>query len=234
MDNQLVKTDNKQIIQKFTDKFKYDFNRCLVCPILNDCQYTQQKIKTIREQATKTSEQVYQDEISFDGSSENILKAQNKRKVFYDTFLRNNSETLLKDERCQYERKEVENLLKIFLEANYNILDPRAKIILDDLITNALQIGRMNKSFSSLGLTLQKQTTSGIILYEHPLLKARGEYSKLVLNAIDTLDKMLKSDLDKKAENDFTSHLMKQLRDKSASKAKDRVIEFVDSDVYEQ
>ena len=111
-------------------------------------------------------------------------------------------------------------ILQKFVDAGYDITDPRSFLVINELIGNILNSGRSNKAFTSLGVILKKETPAGPIYYENPLLKTKMMFSKLIIEATEALDRMIKSDDDQKAEKDFTSHLLKALRIRDEKKHK--------------
>jgi hypothetical protein len=74
---------------------------------------------------------------------------------------------------------------------------------------------------------LKKDTPAGPIYYENPLLKTKMNFSKLIIEATEALDRILKSDEDIKAEKSFTAHLLKalKLREKKQIETDDLLID---------
>lgn len=222
-------TSEKQIIEleknisetavEICNRFKYSIMRCVNCPILLECKSTQTKLERLRGAGKKISEEIYQEEIELDDSADNTLRAQNKRDMVYKQYIENNAYEVLKNERCIYEKKEVLVTLEKFVNAGYDITDPRSYLIIVELLGNLLNSGRTNKAFTSLGIILKKETPAGPIYYENPLLKTKMMFSKIIVEATEALDRMLKSDDNQKAEKDFTAHLLKQLKIKKKEKA---------------
>lgn len=210
-----------QSVLDICDKFKYEIMRCINCPIILECTYPKRRLTPLKTEATKMSKDVYEEEIELDNSAENILRAQNKRDYVYNQFIKDNAHKNLLNDRCLYERKEILNALQKFVEAGYDIADPRVYLIVNELIGNILTSGRSNKAFTNLGVLLKKDTPAGPIYYSNPLLKVKVEFSKLIIEATEALDRILKSDETIKAEKNFTAHLLKQLgiRDKKKQAA---------------
>jgi len=202
------------------DKFKYEIMRCVQCPIILECKYPKKRLDPLKEEAKKISKEVYEEEIELDESAENILRAQNKRDLVYQNFIKDNAMRKLQNDRCLYERKEVLNALQKFVDAGYDITDPRVYLIINELVGNILNSGRANKSFTSLGVLLRKDTSAGPIYYQNPLLKTKLEFSKLIIEATEALDRILKSDETQKADKSFTEHLIKELQIREKKKAK--------------
>jgi hypothetical protein len=193
------------------DKFKYEIMRCVNCPIILECQYPKKRLDNLKGAAKKSSEAVYDEEIQLDNSAENVLRAQNRRDYVYGQYIRDNAHKNLKNDRCMFERKEILNSLQKFTDAGYDITDPRVYLIINELVSNILVSGRANKAFTNLGVLMKRETPAGPIYYNNPLLKIKTEFSKLIIEATESLDRILKSDESIKAEKDFTSHLMKSL-----------------------
>ena len=118
---------------------------------------------------------------------------------------------MLKNDRCVFERKEILSSLQKFVDAGYDIADPRVFLIVNELVGNILNSGRANKSFTSLGVILRKDTSAGPVYYQNPLIKTKLEFSKLIIEATEALDRILKSDETQKSDKNFTDHLIKQL-----------------------
>jgi hypothetical protein len=78
----------------------------------------------------------------------------------------------------------------------------------------------MNKTFTNLGIILRKDTPTGPIYYPNPLLKSKTEFSKIIVEATQILDEILKSDEKQTKANDFTLHLIKELRIRERKKSK--------------
>lgn len=209
---------NKTVVE-VCNKFKYSVMRCVNCPILMECKHPQSKLGTLREAAKKMSEDIYEEEIELDDSADNTLRAQNKRDMVYKNYIEARAFDVLKNERCIYEKKEILIVLEKFVNAGYDITDPRAYLIITELLGNILNSGRTNKAFTSLGIILKKETPAGPIYYENPLLKTKMMFSKIIVEATEALDRMLKTDENKKAEKDFTAHLLQALRIKKKEKA---------------
>ena len=206
------------IVVEICDKFKYELMRCINCPIILECQYSSDKLEPLKEEAKKVSEEIYEEEIELDNSAENVLRAQGKRDYVYNKFLKDNAFKKMQNIRCQFEKKEVLTSLQKFVDAGYDIADPRVYMIIKELVSNILNSGRANKTFTNLGLLLVKETPAGPVYYQNPLLKSKTDLSKLIVEATEALDRMLKSDETTKAEKDFTAHLLKELKIRDAKK----------------
>ncbi len=207
-----------ETVLEIVEKYKYEIMRCVNCPILMECQYPKKRLDTLKEAAKKISNEVYEEEIELDNSAENVLRAQNKRDYIYKQYLFDNAQGVLSNDRCVFERKEVLFALQKFVDAGYDITDPRAYLIISELIGNLLNSGRANKAFTSLGILLKKDTPAGPIYYQNPLLKVKIEFSKLIIEATETLDRILKSDENTKTELNFTQHLIKMLKIREQNK----------------
>lgn len=210
---------SKAVIQ-VTDKFKYEIMRCINCPIILECKYPQKRLEKLKLDAKNQAESVYREEIELDNSAENVLRAQGKRDQIYNDIIRNRAVEVLKNERCLYERKEVLTDLQKFVDAGYDITDPRCFMIISELIGDILTSGRMNKAFTNTGMLLKKDTPAGPIYYSNPLLKSKIEFSRLIIEATEILDRILKSDEQVSNEKNFTAHLLKELRMKKEKKDK--------------
>jgi len=202
----------KQSVLEITDKFKLEIMRCVNCPVLMECKYPKKRLEKLRDEAKRVSEDIYEEEVELDDSADNVLRAQNKRDQVYKNYIENKAYSVLQNDRCIYEKKEVIRILEKFANAGYDIADPRAFLVIQELIGNILNSGRANKAFTSLGVILKKETPAGPIYYENPLLKTKMMFSDLIIKATEALDRMLKSDNDEKAEKSFTEHLIKALR----------------------
>jgi len=200
------------VVTEICEKFKYEIMRCVNCPIILECKYSRNKLNPLKEKAKKISEEIYEEEIELDNSAENVLRAQTKRDYTYTSYLQSNAYKQLANTRCKFERQEVLVALQKFVDAGYQINDPRVYMIIKELIGNILNSGRANKCFTNLGLLLKKDTPAGPIYYQNPLLKVRMDMSKLIVEATEALDRILKSDENRRAENDFTAHLLKELQ----------------------
>jgi len=223
-----VKGVKKSVLQ-ITDKMKFETMRCAVCPIVLECSYPKRRLDKLREEATEKSQAVYEEEIELDNSAENILRAQQRRDLTYNQYIRDNALKVLGNDRCIFERKEIIDTLTKFVDAGYNLGDPRAFMIVQELVGNILNSGRMNKAFTSYGMLMKKETPAGPIYYQNPLLKSKLDFSRLIIEATEILDKILKSDIEQKTANDFTSHLMKQLKLREAQRKKEKIIDTTDN-----
>jgi hypothetical protein len=207
-------------VLEITKKNRYEIMRCVNCPILLECTYPKRRLDALRAEAARLSQNIYNEEIELDNTAENILRAQNKRDNVYNNFIRDNAYSVLKNDRCIYEREEIINALQRFVDADYNIADPRVYLVVQELIGNLLNSGRANKAFTNLGLILRKDTPAGPIYYKNPLIESKIEFSRIIMEATETLDRMLKSDEKQVLANNFTEHLLKQLKIREAKKAK--------------
>ena len=218
LDNKITAT-----VTEICTKFKYEVMRCVNCPILQECKYPQKRLEKLKNEAKKMAGDVYQEEIELDDSAENTLRAQNKRDSIYHNYISDNAYSVLKNDRCIFEREEIIKVLQKFVDAGYDITDPRAYLVINELLGNILNSGRANKAFTSLGIILKKETPAGPIYYENPLLKTKMAFSKLIIEATEALDRMLKSDDSQKAQKDFTAHLLQalQIREKKQHKVID-------------
>lgn len=217
---------------EITNKFKYEVMRCVNCPILMECRYPKKRLEKLRDEAKRIADEIYEEEIELDDSADNTLRAQNKRDLTYKQYIENHAYEVLKDDRCIFEKKEIITALQKFVDAGYDITDPRSYIIINELVGNLLNSGRANKAFTSLGILLKKETPAGPIYYENPLLKTKMMFSKLIIEATESLDRILKSDSQTKAANDFTSHLLQALNIRERKKTK--IIDAEFNDVEEE
>jgi len=215
-----IDTEISKTVIQICEKFKYEIMRCVNCPIILECKYPKKRLDPLKEQALKTAKEVYEEEIELDNSAENILRAQNKREMIYQQYIKDHALEKLQNDRCVFERKEILLALQKFVDANYDITDPRSFLIINELIGNLLNSGRANKAFTSLGIVLRKDTPAGPIYYQNPLLKTKIEFSKLIIEATEALDRILKSDESQKTDKSFTAHLIKQLRIREEKKKK--------------
>ena len=216
---QILEENINQSVLEIVRSFKYSIMRCVNCPILMECKHPQSKLSGVKKDALAMSKDIYEEEIELDNSADNTLRAQNKRDMTYKQYIENRAFDVLKNERCIYEKKEVLVILSKFVDAGYDITDPRAYLIVKELLGNILNSGRANKAFTSLGIILKKETPGGPIYYENPLLKTKMAFSKIIVEATEALDRMLKTDDNQKAEKDFTAHLLQALRIKKKEKA---------------
>ncbi len=223
MDKDIIDTSDRKIAEsvvQLCNKFEYEIMRCVNCPIVLECKHSKDQLEPLKEDAAEISKEIYEEEIELDNSAENILRAQNKRDYIYNQYLRDNSFKKLQNLRCDYEKKEVLDSLQKFVDAGYDILDPRVYMIIKELVSSILNSGRANKCFTNLGLLLTKETPAGPIYYQNPLLKMKIDLSKMIVEATEALDRMLKSDEAAKADATFTSHLLKELKIREQKKAK--------------
>jgi len=212
-----------QIVIDICEKSKYEIMRCVNCPIVTECGYPKKRLKPLRTKAEQIADEVYEEELELDESAEAKVRAEQKRDYTYNFYIKDNAFKYLANDRCVFERKEILSALQKFVDANYDIADPRTYLVVNELISNLLNAGRMNKTFTNLGLLLRKDTPHGPIYYQNPLLKIRLEFSKMIIEATESLDRMLKSDETQMQAKSFTDHLIKQLRlrdDKSKKRKK--------------
>lgn len=203
---------NQLVVDELCLKYKFELMRCEKCPVLKECNYTKIKMESLKKDAKKLADEAYQEEVQLDKSAENVIRAQEKRNHMYSQYFRNEAQSVLFDERCKFEKTEIISILTKFGNSGYDLADPRTYIILNDLLSNILTIGRMNKIFTQTGLLMSKESASGPSYYTNPLLKARNEISSSITEAMEALDKMLKSDETGSAADDFAAFLMKQLK----------------------
>lgn len=207
-----------QVVVEMCDKFKYEVMRCVNCPIILECSKAKAKLDPLKEEAKQISNDIYEEEIELDNSAENTLRAQSKRDYIYNQYLKDNAYKQLQNTRCTFEKQEILTSLQKFVDAGYDIADPRVYMIIKELVSNILNSGRSNKCFTNLGLLLKKDTPAGPVYYQNPLLKTKVEFSKLIVETTEALDRMLKSDEATKADKDFTSHLLKELKIRESKK----------------
>jgi len=203
---------NQIVVNQLCNKFKYELMRCEKCPVLKECNFTKKRMDTIKADAKKIADEAYEEEITLDKSAENVIRAQEKRNHLYNQYFKNEAQSIVHNERCHFEKKEIISILEKFGNSGYDLGDPRIFVILSDLISNILTIGRMNKIFTQTGLLMSKESASGPNYYSNPLLKARNEISEVITESMSSLDKMLKTDESGSAADDFAAHLMKALK----------------------
>ncbi len=204
-------TTHKTVIDIIT-KFRYEIMRCVNCPIILECAYPKKRLDKLKKEATGVAEDIYDEEVELDNSAENLLRAQNKRDLVYKQYIQDNAHKCLQNDRCTFERKEIITSLEKFVDAGYDITDPRTYLIINELVGNILNSGRANKSFTSMGMVLKKETAAGPIYYQNPLLKVKLDFSKQIIEATEALDRILKSDESQAADKSFTEHLLKELK----------------------
>nr|MDD3106299.1 hypothetical protein [Bacilli bacterium] len=209
---EITETDSKREIIVAKD---FPIMQCINCPSVLECPYTRERLKALESEAKDISEDIYREEIELDDSADNSLRAQYKRDNVYKEYIKHNAPLVIANETCIYEKKEITTVLKKFVGAGYDLLDPRVHMIITELI-GQLQISmRANKAFTTMGILLAKETPAGVIYYSNPLLKDKAIYSKLIIEATESLDRILKSDEKESLENDFTKHLLKTLQNKN-------------------
>ena len=201
-------------------KNRYEIMRCVNCPILMECSYSRRRLDKLKDEAKKMAENIYNEELELDRSAENTLRAQNKRDQIYNAYIRDNAYRELANDRCIWEREEIMQILQRFIDAGYNIADPRAYLIIQELVSNILSSGRANKAFTNLGMVLRKETAIGPVYYKNPLIESKIEFSRLIMESTEALDRMLKSDTKETIATTFSEHLIKELRLREKKKTK--------------
>lgn len=225
---ELQEISSKKEVESIIRKFKAEIMRCVNCPILMQCSHPKKRLEGLREDAKKVSEDIYQEELELDDSADNTLRAQNKRDAVFKNYIEDRAYDVLKDERCIFEKQEILTILQKFSNAGYDLTEPRTSLIVNELLGNILNSGRSNKAFTSLGVILKKETPGGPVYYQNPLLKTKMEFSKLIIEATEALDRMLKSDETQAASRNFTDHLIKTMKLKQKSQAK-----IIDAEIIE-
>jgi hypothetical protein len=210
-------------VVKMCNKFRYEIMRCVNCPIILECKYPKKRLDPLQDEANRVADKIYQEELELDNTQENTLRAQNKRDYVRAQFIRDNAMSRVGNDRCVFEREEILEAIQKFVDAGYDITDPRTSLILNELIGNILNSGRANKAFTSLGVILKKETPAGPIYYNNPLLMVKMQFSKLIIESTEALDRILKSDEKVKSDKDFTSHLLSQLRLRETTKLKSNI-----------
>jgi hypothetical protein len=196
------------IINKYTAKFRNDLMSCVNCPIVLECPLTKDKIRELNTKAEEVAKLVYDEEIELDDSTDNQLRAEEKRNKIYKEYIRNNAYQKLEQQKCYFEVEEVKTIIKKFLDSGYDPSDPRVHIILQEIISSSLLSGRINKVFTGYGLLLKKDSPAGEIFYENPMLKHKIFLTKVMIEAIETLDRILKSDATTSYDMSFTNHII--------------------------
>ena len=210
LDKEIKRTSDS--VLEITEKFKNETMMCINCPLLKTCPYVKKRLDKVREKAKLFAEDVYKEELEIDESAENKIRAMDKRDNAYDVMLRKEGYKEIKNDRCIYERREILLSLQKFVDAGYNINDPRAYLIIKELIGNILNSGRANKSIGSLGLLMKKETPTGPQYYLNPASKFKTDTSKFLIESIEALDRIFKSDEVDKQNQSFTALLMSKLR----------------------
>lgn len=209
-------------VLEITQKMKYEIMRCAACPVLRECSHPKSKLEKLRTEAEMAGQDVYEEEIELDDTKENVIRARRKKMQVVDAFIRDHAHEVLKNERCVFEKRDVLNILQRFTDSGYNLSDPRIHLTVTELLVNTLHIGRANKAFTSMGMLIRRDTPSGPVYYNNPAIRYRTEAAKLMIETIEALDRMLKSDANKVSDNSFTSHLLKKLQVKSKAIADDK------------
>lgn len=220
----LIRKENiSKTVVAICHKHKYELMKCFNCPNIKDCLVTKPRLEKLKEEANEAANEFYEDELEEDDSPENVLKAQTRRKIHFNNYVKANADKFIGETRCFYERKEVMGTLQRFVDANYDLTDPRLYIILNELISNILNASRINKEFTEQGVMITKLGQKGAYQAANPLLKSKVEFSKFIIEATEAIDRILKSDEQQKTDNDFTSYLMKSLniRDRMKREVKD-------------
>jgi hypothetical protein len=199
-------------VELMCESFRHDIQRCVQCQVILECAYPKNRLKPLQEHAKKMADDIYEEELELDNSAENRLRAEEKRTYSYNVYLKNHAFEVLKNDRCVYERDEVLKTLQSFSDNGYDLSDPRIYLIVKELISNILISGRANKSFTNLGVLIRRETPGGPVYYANPLLKHKFEFSQLVTESIESLDRILKSDVKQSKDKSFTAHLMNQLK----------------------
>ena len=192
--------------------FKPNIMRCVKCPMVAECAQTKKNLEALQEKAHGYAEDVYEEEIELDDSADNAVRAQFRRDQVFNDYIEHYAGDILKDKTCIYEQQELLKIVGKFVNAGYNLNDPRAYIIITELLNNILIQGRTSKAFISLGIILRKDTPAGPIYYSNPILRERIAFSKLIVEATESLDRILKSDESAEIENDFTKLLINSIK----------------------
>ena len=223
----LINQENvSKAVVDITYRHKYELMRCANCPILKECHIPKKRLQPLYEKAKKLKKEVYDEEVSFDNSIDSKLAAEKKANGVYIEYINSRAMDVLKNDRCFFERREIMQLLQRFVDANYDISDPKAYIVITELIGNILQAGRINKAFTNMGVILTKVSKTGQkSYYANPLLKHKTEFSKFIIEAMEALDRMRKSDIDQSAGSDFTAHLLKEMKLRSLKKTTANIID---------
>jgi len=206
-------------VDTITKKFKYETMRCMKCPIVMECDHSVKHIEVLKEEAEMHGQAVYDEELELDRSAENVLRAQKRRQEIYDGYIRDNAGRTLAENRCIYEEQEILTSLEKFVDAGYDLADPRVYLIVNELISNILLAGRANKAFTNLGMVLRKDTPGGPVFYNNPVLRYRAEFSKMIMESTEALDRMLKSDESQNATAKFTEHMISMLNMRTKKKS---------------
>ena len=207
-----VETAYHAAVVELCESLSPELMRCVKCPVVLECKYPKKSLKKLKDEAKSISDDIYDEELDLDNSAENTLRAQNKRSYVYKEYIRDNAERVLSNERCLYERKEILQALQKFVDAGYDITDPRVYMIIKELVSNILIAGRANKAFTSLGVILKKETAAGPVYYQNPLLNSKLSFSRLIVETTEVLDRILKSDEQEKTNKSFTQHLLNELK----------------------
>ena len=107
-----ITTQIDNTVLEIVEKFKMEVMRCVNCPVLMECKYPKKRLETLREDAKKVSEDIYQEEIELDDSAENTLRAQNKRDQTYKNYIEARAYDVLKNDRCIFEKQEILKILQ--------------------------------------------------------------------------------------------------------------------------
>jgi len=201
-----------KVVIEICERNKYEIMRCVNCQIVGECSYPKKRLKYLKDEARKIADEIYDEELELDDTADSKIRAMQKRESIYNNYIKDNAYKYLKNDRCMFERKEVLNALQKFIDAEYDISDPRTYLIVNELISNILNVGRINKTFTNLGLLLRKDTAAGVVYYANPLIKNRVEFSKMIIETTEALDRMLKSDEKITQAKTFTDYLKRQLK----------------------
>jgi hypothetical protein len=201
-------------VLEITRKMKYEIMRCVACPILRECSHPRKRLESLRAEAEQAGTDVYEEEIDLDNSKENQLRAARRKTQIIDAYIREHAHRILRDERCVFEKRDILSILQRFTDAGYDLSDPRAYIIVNELLSNLLQIGRTNKAFTNMGIVMRRETPAGIAQFVNPLMRYRTEQSKMIIEAVEALDRIMKSDKTKDSDVDFTKHILHRMKTK--------------------
>jgi hypothetical protein len=194
---------------------KYSLNTqlCYMCPIVSSCVHTKDKVELANREASAAAEAAFSEKSMMDSSPEGLLKAHDVKRDTLRVALKQKTQELLKDERCIFERQAIMDVLQSFSSGRYDITEPRTSLVLNQIIDNIIHSGRISKIFTDTGLLLSKRDPHGnVTFYANPLLEYKTKFSKIILDAIEMLDNMLKSDIKMEQDLDYTRHLIQQLR----------------------
>jgi len=207
-----------QCVVDITQKKKMEIMRCVRCPIVRECGFIKNKLGPVIEKGKALAVAIENEEKELDCTEVGKLKASQIADQAYDRYIRDHAYSVIKEERCIFERKEIMTNLQKFVDAGYNIADPRTFIILNELLNNILNSGRISKAFTGMGTFIRKDTADGTIYYPNRALETQVEISKFIIEATEALDRILKSDQQQAASKDFTEHIIMALGLKQGQK----------------